>query len=88
MHARPVGREGGGLIEFFWPPKYFLHCLATQVPILSALQFVVTSFAVIEKYCCPNKFGNSYALHMFMENQRMNAEHARRRMGPRKCVRK
>ena len=78
---------GGGLIDFFWPPKYFIHRLATQVPILSVLRFVITSFTVTEKHRCPNEFGNSYALRLFMEDQRMNAERARKRMGPRKCVR-
>ena len=33
-----------------------------------------TSLTVDENYCCPNKFGCSYVPHLFMANQRMNAE--------------
>ena len=68
-----------GLKRFYTPPGYDFK--------FPAVCKWSTSFTAIENHCRPNKFGCSYAPCLFMEDQQMNADHARKRFMQLLCIR-
>ena len=60
-----------GLKRFYTPPSYDF-----KFPTVCKWS---TSFTAIENHCRPNEFGCSYAPRLFIEDQQMNVDHARKR---------
>ena len=65
--CRPIGRgvQGGSLEPPFWPPKYFIHCLA--------LPFVNSPLASLPLTVQAKLVAAMYILRLFIEDQQMNA---------------